>query len=133
MCNKYTCNYVNIIIIFTEIAESPSDVTVFINQTAVFTCVIHGPFSYQYWRVNGTDLNRLPSDILDDLVITQVTVGGDEEFILTITGKAEYNGTRVQCVTGGGGDERESENATLNIEGISFFYCSAKLHVYIQV
>ena len=80
--------------------------------------MIHGAFSYQYWRVNGTDFNRLPSDIRADVVITQETVGDSEEYSLTITGRAEYNGTRVQCVTGGGGDERESENATLNIQGI---------------
>ena len=80
--------------------------------------MIHRPFSYQYWRVNGTDLNSLPSDIRDDLDTDQETVGEDEEFILTITGRAEYNGTRVQCVTGRGGDERVSDVATLNIQGI---------------
>ena len=78
----------------------------------------HGIPLYLYWRVNGIAINRLPSDIRDDLVITQVRDGDNEVFTLTITGKAEYNGTRVQCVVGGGGVERESENATLNIQGI---------------
>ena len=114
--------------------------TVFINQTAEFTCGVHRPFSYQYWRVNGTDLNRLPSDIRDDVVITQNTVGDNEVFILTITARAEYNGTRVQCVTGGGGDERESENATLNIQGINCNTCTCTcsytvciIHVYMYL
>ena len=79
----------------------------------------HRPFSYQYWRVNGTDFNRLPSDILADLDTDQETIGDNEVFILTIPGRAEYNGTIVQCVTGGGGDERESQSATLKIQGIN--------------
>ena len=79
--------------------------------------MVHVPFSYLYWRVNGTDFNLLPSDIRADMVITQVTVRGNEAFILTITGRAEYNGTRVQCVTGDGGDEIESEISILNIQG----------------
>ena len=96
---------------YTEIIESPSNVTVFINKTAVFTCVIHGPY---YWRVNGTSLGRLPSDISDDLGTYQET-DDNEKIILTIPGRAEYNGTRVQCVVVGGND---SENVTLTIQGI---------------
>ena len=107
----YGCNY------YAEIAKSPSDVTVFINQTVLFTCVTHGTPLYQYWRVNGIAFPRLPSDIRDDLDTDQVTYGDNEEYILTITGRAEYNGTTVQCVVGGESDERESEIATLKIQG----------------
>ena len=89
----------------------------FLQQTKVFTCVIHGAASYQYWRVNGTAYNHLPPEIRSDLDTDQVTVGGGEKYTLTIPGRPEHNGTRVQCVIGGEGGERESENATLKIQG----------------
>ena len=84
----------------------------------------HSAPIYQYWRVNGTAFAQLPSDIRDDLDTGQVTNEGNEEFYLIIPGRAEYNGTTLQCVAGGGGVERESENATLNIQGI---------HVHVRV
>ena len=104
--------------VYAEVVESPSDVTVFLHQTAEFSCKINGGSIYQYWRMNGTAYHLLPSDIRDDLDTDLETVGDNEVFILTIPGRAVYNGTRVQCVVGGGGDERESEIATLNIQGI---------------
>ena len=100
--------------------EYPSDETVFINQTAVFTCEINGAFRYQHWRVNGTDFNSLSCDIRDDMDTDQEIVGDNGQFNLIITGTAKYSGTTVQCVVGGGGGgggERESDNATLNIQG----------------
>ena len=103
----------------TDISESPRDATVFLQQTKVFTCMIRGAVSYQYWRVNGTAYNHLPPEIRADLDSDQVTVGESEEYTLTIPGRAEYNGTRIQCVIGGEGGERESENATLKIQGIN--------------
>ena len=116
--NSMSCTCVSIIF-YAEIAESPRDTTVFINQTAVFICVTHGTPLYLYWRVNGTAYTHLPSDIRDDLVSFHAIVvdTADPVLVLTITGRAEYNGTRVQCVAGGEGVERESENATLNIQG----------------
>ena len=106
-------------ITFTDmyIAESPSDLTVYINQTAKFTCVINGTLSHWYWRVNGTSFNRLPSDVRTDMYPTQMTVGDTEEHSLNIPGKPEYNGTRVQCVAHYEGGDAESENATLMIQG----------------
>ena len=83
----------------------------------MFTCVIHGAPLYQYWRVNGTAFNHLPSDIRDNIKTTQMTVS-NEEYTLTIPGRVEYNGTRVQCVVGIESGEEESENSTLNIQGI---------------
>ena len=87
----------------------------------MFTCVVHGAPLYQYWRVNGTPFGSLQSDIRDNIKITQVTVGGDEEFTLKISGKAEYNGTRVQCVVVEEGGQKESENSTLSIQGIYIY------------
>ena len=103
---------------YTAGHEYPSDTTVFINQTAAFTCVIHGAPLHQYWRVNGTPFGDLPSDIRDNMKTTQMTVGGDEKFTLIILGKAEYNETRVQCVVEDEGGQKESENSTLSIQGI---------------
>ena len=101
---------------FAADCEYPSDATVFINQKAVFTCVIHG--ASLYWKVNGTAFTSLERDVRDSIDTTQVTVGENEEFNLIIPGRAEYNGTRVQCVTVYEGGEKESENATLRIQGI---------------
>ena len=123
---KLTCMYVHVYgyNYYVEIAESPSDVTIFINQTAVFTCVTHGAPLYLYWRVNGIAYSSLPSDIRNDLDTDQVTVGDSEVFILIIPGRAEYNGTRVQCVAGDEGGETMSAIATLNIQGkyMSYVY-----------
>ena len=110
------------------IVESPSNVTVFTNQTAVFTCEIHGDFIYQYWRMNETAFDSLPRKMREDMILTQKTVGENEELNLTISGRAEYNGTTVQCVVGGGEGKRESEYAILNIQGI---YCYVLVHMYL--
>ena len=83
----------------------------------MFTCGINGAFIYQYWRLNGTVYNLLSPEIRNDIDADQETVGGNEELILTIPGRVQYNGTRMQCVVGGGEGERESENVTLNIQG----------------
>ena len=81
------------------------------------------------WRVNGTLYNSLPVELRDDLDIFQEDSdddAGNEILTLTIRGRAKYNGTRLQCVTGNfGGDIRESENATLIIQGI------VTMHTYI--
>ena len=75
--------------------------------------------TYHYWRLNGTAYNHLPSDVRNDTDLDQETVGDSEKYILTILGRAKYNGTKVQCVAGIDGGERESENATLLIQGIN--------------
>ena len=73
------------------------------------------------WRVNGIYYNSLPSEIRDDLDTYQEDSddgAGNEILTLTIPGKAKYNGTKVQCVTGEfGSDPIESENATFKIQG----------------
>ena len=85
----------------------------------MFTCVTHGAPTYVYWRVNGLSFLHLSSEIRNDIVLTETTVGENEQFTLTILSRAEYNGTRFQCVAGDRGIEKESKNASLNIQGIS--------------
>ena len=89
-----------------------SHVTVFINQPATFPCVTTSDSIA--WRVNGTNFNDLPPEILSDLVTDRVTVTTFHLFTLTIAGRAEYNGTVIQCVTG---HLVENENATLRVQG----------------
>ena len=84
----------------------------------MFTCETVGDVAT--WRVNGILLRSLPPEIRSDLVDSETNT--DEGTIveeLTIPARAEYNGTRVQClvlILGGSSDE--SENATLRIQGI---------------
>ena len=80
--------------------------------------------------MNGTPFNLLPPDIRDDLDTGQVTVGDRVEFFLTIPGRAEYNGTRLQCVVRYGGGEIESENATLNIQGKYMYWYVYCIYYY---
>ena len=72
------------------------------------------------WRVNGTILQSLPPEIRNDVVVSPTnTPEGSVVEELTIPARAEYNGTRVQCVVlRFGGSSDESENATLRIQGI---------------
>ena len=66
--------------------------------------------------MNGTSFNDLPLEVKDDLETDPLE---DRDSTLTITARAVYNGTTVQCVTGDvGGVVVESENATLTIQGI---------------
>ena len=84
----------------------------------MFTCETVGDAAT--WRVNGILLRRLPPEIRSDLVDSETNT--DEGTVmeeLTIPGRAQYNGTRVQCLVGElGGSSDESENATLMIQGI---------------
>ena len=69
------------------------------------------------WRVNGTDINDLPSETQDKLVADSNTAATLLDFFtLTIPGSFEFNGTRVQCVTTHG--SIESMSATLYIQGL---------------
>ena len=83
----------------------------------MFTCEING--AYNGWRVNGTSLSALPPEIRGDLIRFTKIVGDNDLITLTIPGKAVYNGTTIQCITGviGSSDEVESKNATLIIQG----------------
>ena len=105
---------------FPEILHAPNSTTVFLNQSAVFTCETNGGITS--WRLNGTQREILPLDIRSDLVVPEerTTPEGTTVHTLTILARAQYNGTRVQCVSGlFGGPVVESDNATLTIQGVS--------------
>ena len=78
----------------------------------MFSCDASGS-DFTFWRVNGTSISYL------DIEIKHQQRSGSGLSILTITARALYNGTKVQCVTGRfSGVVVESENATLTIQGI---------------
>ena len=100
-----------------EILQAPENVTVFLGQSAMFTCETEGGFSG--WRINRTVLQDLPHELHSDLRVSVTsTAQGTRVVRLTIPARAEYNGTKVQCLVGiFGGGSSESENATLKIQG----------------
>ena len=84
----------------------------------MFTCeTVGGGFS---WIVNGTLREVVDPEIRRDLMISEIIIdGGSTVETLTIPARAEYNGTRVQClVFTVDGPRAESGNATLVIQGI---------------
>ena len=103
-----------------EVHQPPESKVVFLNQSAVFTCeTVGGALS---WIVNGTQREVIDPEIRRDLVISEETVndGGSTEQNLTIPARAEYNGTRVQCVVLSPSGSDQSENATMIIQGIKY-------------
>ena len=72
------------------------------------------------WRVNGTYYNALSPEIRRDTDVFQEDgTGGHEILKLTIPGKAEYNRSKVQCVTGEfGSDPVVTPNVTMTVQGI---------------
>ena len=102
-----------------EILRSPESTTVFLNQRAVFTCETRGGITS--WRVNGTQREILLHEIPGDLNVSEIsTPGGSTVENLTIPARAQYNGTRVQCLSLIiGVSFVESDNVTLTIQGIS--------------
>ena len=111
------CSYRLLILFLPEVLHAPGNQTVFLNQSAVFTCETDGGISG--WRVNGTFLDDLPPAIEMDLVIIGAnTAEGTRLASLTIPARAEYNGTRVSCfVQRLGGSFMESANVTLKTQG----------------
>ena len=100
-----------------EIVTSPVSVFVFTESEAEFTCETRNAPAFS-WRVNGTFLGQLDPSLRAELDTDQETVGNIDRHTLTITARAEYDGTVVQCVASvPGGDFRESRNATLMIQG----------------
>ena len=87
----------------------------------MFSCDASGG-DFIVWRVNGISFSDLPSDLQSDLDINPVGISSGLS-TLRITGRAVYNGTKVQCVTGEtgvGGVVVESEIVTLTIQGIYY-------------
>ena len=83
----------------------------------MFTCETDGGLSG--WRINGTLLQNLPQEIHSDFMVSSIiTANGSTVENLTIPARAEYNGTRVQCLVGiFGGSSDESKSVTLKIQG----------------
>ena len=85
-------------------------------ERAHFYCITNG--NSIFWRVDGTNLDDLPSGTLKDEVVlgeSNLNSEGDRLFTLSIPGRAIYNGTEVQCVA----DDGELSNvATLIVKGI---------------
>ena len=84
----------------------------------MFTC--ESDEGFPGWRVNGTLIESLLREIHSDLSVTS-TITSESTTVkeLTITARAEYNGTIVQCLVLDFGGTAESENATLKIQGTS--------------
>ncbi|CAI8019347.1 hypothetical protein GBAR_LOCUS11635 [Geodia barretti] len=100
-----------------EILQGPNSTTVFLNQSAVFTCETDRGLAG--WRLNGTILEDLSPEIHDDLEVSTLnTAQGSRVENLTIRARAEYNGTRVQClVIVFGSPSVNSRSANLKIQG----------------
>ena len=105
-----------------EIFQAPESTVVFLDQSAVFTCeTVGGTLS---WIVNGTQREVLPDEIRRDLIIsTTINDGGRTAGDLTIPARAEYNGTRVQCLVLSLNASDQSENATMIIQGTCGRFC----------
>ncbi|CAI8001366.1 hypothetical protein GBAR_LOCUS3175, partial [Geodia barretti] len=75
-----------------EVLHAPGNQTVFLNQSAVFTCETDGGSTG--WRVNGTFVDELlPAVEMDLEIFGANTAEGTRLENLTIPAKAEYNGT----------------------------------------
>ena len=107
------------LIFYPEILQSPENQTVFLDQSAVFTCETDGGFSG--WRINGTLLQTLPPEIERDIKVSvSTTAEGSRVETLTIPARAEFNGTKIQCLVLGFGGFAESENVTLRVQGTMY-------------
>ena len=109
------------------ILTHPDDRTVFLDDEngAFFSCNIRDSSS-THWRLNETDYDDLPSQLQDDLVISSISTTLSVFLELLIPARAEYNGTRVQCVAeNDDGHSVVSDTATLTIQGIvnKVHYC----------
>ena len=105
-----------------EILDPPDNVTVFLDQSAVFVCETDG--GIPGWRVNGMLLSDLPPDIRSDLEIMETnTDEGSTLEQLTIPAIAKYNMTKVQCLAVSF-NSVESDNAAIKIQGVEkHFMC----------
>ena len=106
-----------------EILSAPKSRVVYLNQSAVFTCkTVGGTLS---WIVNGTQREVHPPEIRRDLVVSEIFIaGGITAGTLIIPARTEYNITKVQCAVFTFGGSAQSENATMNIQGIFAHYVS---------
>ena len=116
------------------IVEGPTDLTVFLDHEAVFSCLIRDISTRDisiHWIVNETDIKDFPLSLQNDLTTENVTSGEFGLYALVIIARLEYNGTRVQCVAeNNDGDLIISDNATLYIQGkCKFKYYINAFHI----
>ena len=84
----------------------------------MFTCETVG--GVLIWVVNGTQREIIDPEIRRDLMISETIIdGGSSVEELTIPARAEYNGTRVQCLVLSLSGSKLSENATMIIQGMA--------------
>lgn len=91
---------------------------VFVNQPANFTC--EADDGTTNWKINGTPVNSLSSDMRADMKPSLThNEKGNTVSTLTISAKAEYNGTTVQCIIFNDDNiiSDQSESVTLTIQG----------------
>ena len=94
------------------IIEHPVNTTVFIDQSAIFKC--NSTDDYIQWKVNGT---RIYGEVSSDITIARDTQTFNST--LTIRGRAVYNGTSVQCVSGDvGNDTNYSIISYMTLQGM---------------
>ena len=112
--SSYTCSprltsILSVLWCPVTVTPEPKDETVFLGSTSHFACGRRG--SSLEWKVNGTILT-------DELRLkfkeSSVSNLGFNYSTLQIPGEAEYNGTKVQCVSG---DDKESNLATMYVQG----------------
>ena len=114
------------------IVNHPEDNTVFLDDDAGFSCLTDVDYT-AHWRLNETEYDDLPSQLQHDLIISSESTADYGVFSLSIVARAEYNGTRVQCVVeSDDGHSVVSDNATLTIQGMSF-YDDANFGMWYQV
>ena len=114
---KGIASFVKNDVLFIEILEAPKNTTVFLDQIAVFRCEVTG--GHASWELNGKSATEQTSVARDDLDVGfDDSENGNPLAILTITARAEYDGTTVQCLVNGGFSD-QSENASLRIQGVS--------------
>ena len=95
------------------VRRAPESAVVFLDQSALFTCeTVGGVLS---WAVNGTQ--REVVETRRDLMISDIIDDGDsKEQNLTIPARAEYNGTRVQCLVFSlSGSDQHNDDSRYNI------------------
>ena len=100
-----------------EVLQPPRNITVFPDETARFTCEVTG--GHFTWALNGKSIPDIVSTPLFGDQHTSLTASedGNPLLILTITARAEYNGTTVECLVNGG-LSGQSEVVSLCIQGI---------------
>ena len=100
------------------ILNAPMNITVFENQSAVFTCEANG--SYIGWRVQGIIVQGVLSELYDDIIVSSMNILSVSNTMqeMVFPAKTQYNEVRIHCLTWNlGGSLAESDTALLNIQG----------------